>query len=214
MATEALVLKGDKQGIRILINATFTEREILEDLENKISNNLSFFKNSEVIIDSSTCEKISHEFYNQLKNILEKNLNIRVASTYESYLSESKKKAEARKTEVMETEFVIGSIRSGQFIEVPGHIVITGDVNAGAQVHADGNIVVMGIIRGTVHGGYSGDRTSMIICKSFRAPQAQIRIANLIVFKKDNEHKNYEDLEIAHIENDEIVLLSKDKMFR
>lgn len=209
MATEALTLKGDKQGLKILINATFTEQEILDNLNTKLSEHSKFFRNSEVYITSNTIEKISYEFYKKIKDILESKLELKVKSTYKSYLNESSSK----ELETQKTEFVIGSVRSGQFIEVPGHIVITGDVNAGAQVHADGNIIVMGVIRGTVHAGYSGNKSAIIACKKFRAPQAQIRISNLIVFKNDEESDIRKDLEIAHIKDNKIVLLGKDKKF-
>jgi septum site-determining protein MinC len=210
MATEAIVIKGDKNGLKLLINATFTQQEILEELNNKVIENKGFFKNSEVYISSNTIEKIDYESYKEIKEMLERNLKLKVKSSYKTYAGESSTK----EVETLKTEFIIGSVRSGQFIETPGHIVITGDVNAGAQVHAGGNIVVMGTIRGTVHAGFSGNRKAIIACKKFRAPQAQIRIADLIVFKNDENSNVEEDLEIAHIEDDKIVLLSKDKKFR
>jgi len=210
MATEAIVIKGDKNGLKLLINATFTQQEILEELNNKVIENKVFFKNSEVYISSNTIEKIEYESYKEIKEMLERNLKLKVKSSYKTYAGESSTK----EVETLKTEFIIGSVRSGQFIETPGHIVITGDVNAGSQVHAGGNIVVMGTIRGTVHAGFSGNRKAIIACKKFRAPQAQIRIADLIVFKNDESSNVEEDLEIAHIEDDKIVLLSKDKKFR
>ncbi len=210
MVTEALTIKGDKSGLKLLINATFTKDEILDSLDTKITDNLSFFKNSEVIISSNTIEKIDYDFYKEIKDKLENQLNLKVKSTFKSYVGQ----ATTNKIENLKTEFVFGSMRSGQFIEVPSHIVITGDVNAGSKVYAGGNIIVMGTIRGTVHAGYSGNRSAIIACTKFRAPQAQIRIADLIVFKNNEGLTNKENLEIAQIENDEIVLLSRDNKFR
>src|SRR6056297_1610558 len=209
MVTEALTIKGDKSGLKLLINATFTKDEILDSLDTKITDNLSFFKNSEVIISSNTIEKIDYDFYKEIKDKLENQLNLKVKSTFKSYVGQ----ATTNKIENLKTEFVFGSMRSGQFIEVPSHIVITGDVNAGSKVYAGGNIIVMGTIRGTVHAGYSGNRSAIIACTKFRAPQAQIRIADLIVFKNNEGLTNKENLEIAQIENDEIVLLSRDNKF-
>jgi len=210
MVTEALTIKGDKSGLKLLINATFTKDEILDSLDTKITDNLSFFKNSEVIISSNTIEKIDYDFYKEIKDKLENQLNLKVKSTFKSYVGQ----ATTNKIENLKTEFVFGSMRSGQFREVPSHIVITGDVNAGSKVYAGGNIIVMGTIRGTVHAGYSGNRSAIIACTKFRAPQAQIRIADLIVFKNNEGLTNKENLEIAQIENDEIVLLSRDNKFR
>ncbi len=207
MATESVLIKGDKEGVKVFINATFTQEEIFSDMRSKLSKNPEFFKNSEVKIVSNTIETIPKEFFNMIKKSLEQDYSLKVVSTYKSYLME------AKKDNHMPTEFVIGNVRSGQFLQVNGHIIVTGDVNAGAQLHADGNIVVMGVIRGTVHAGYSGDRNAIIVCKQFRAPQAQIRIADLIVFKEREGTNTIENLEIAHIENNDIVLLSKDKMY-
>ena len=207
MTTEAIMIKGDKEGVKVFVNATFSEVEIITGVKNKLLKNPDFFKNSELKIVSTTIETLTKDSFNNLKDIIENEFSLKVVSTYKSYILEAKKDTH------MPTEFVIGNVRSGQFVEVLGHVIVTGDVNAGAQIHADGNIVVMGVIRGTVHAGYSGDRNAIIVCKQFRAPQAQIRIADLIVFKEKEDATSSENLEIAHIENDDIVLLSKEKMY-
>ncbi len=66
------------------------------------------------------------------------------------------------------------TLRSGNSITYPGHVVIMGDVNPGAEIVAGGNIIVWGRLRGTVHAGASGYEDA-IICALELTP-TQLRI--------------------------------------
>ncbi len=70
------------------------------------------------------------------------------------------------------------TLRSGQSLRHPGHIVVIGDVNPGAEVIAGGDIVVWGRVRGLVHAGALGDEGA-VICALDLAP-TQLRIAGTI----------------------------------
>lgn len=78
------------------------------------------------------------------------------------------------------TEAVLArqTLRSGNSIQYPGHVVIVGDVNPGAEIIAGGSIVVWGRLRGTVHAGAQGDETA-VVCALDLAPM-QLRIAGRI----------------------------------
>ncbi len=53
-----------------------------------------------------------------------------------------------------ETSIVVQrTLRSGQTIHHPGHVVVIGDVNPGAEIRAGGNVVVWGRLSGTVYAG-------------------------------------------------------------
>ncbi len=67
-----------------------------------------------------------------------------------------------------------GTLRSGQTVRHPGHVVIIGDVNPGAEVVAGGSVVVWGRLRGLVHAGVLGDELA-VICALDLAP-TQLRI--------------------------------------
>jgi septum site-determining protein MinC len=58
--------------------------------------------------------------------------------------------------------FVNKTLRSGARIEFAGHVVVLGDVNPGAEIIADGNVIVWGKLRGAVHAGAKGDKSSVI----------------------------------------------------
>lgn len=70
--------------------------------------------------------------------------------------------------------FINKTLRSGQRVEYPGHIVIMGDVNAGAEVVAGGNVVVWGRVRGMIHAGAGGDRSATICALDLSATQLRI----------------------------------------
>jgi len=70
------------------------------------------------------------------------------------------------------------TLRSGQSLRYPGHVVVIGDVNPGAEIVAGGDIVVWGRVRGLVHAGALGDEEA-VICALDLAP-TQLRIAGCI----------------------------------
>lgn len=70
------------------------------------------------------------------------------------------------------------TLRSGNTITYPGHVVILGDVNPGAEIIAGSHIIVWGRLRGTVHAGASGDETALV-CALELAP-TQLRIAETV----------------------------------
>lgn len=70
------------------------------------------------------------------------------------------------------------TLRSGNSIMYPGHVVVIGDVNPGAEIVAGGNIVVWGRVRGTLHAGAQGDE-SAVVCALELIP-TQLRIAGKI----------------------------------
>ena len=72
--------------------------------------------------------------------------------------------------------FVSKTVRSGNRIQFPGHVVVMGDVNPGAEIIADGNIIVWGRARGLIHAGASGNADA-VICALDLSPM-QLRIAD------------------------------------
>jgi septum site-determining protein MinC len=70
------------------------------------------------------------------------------------------------------------TLRSGQRIHHPGHVIVFGDVNAGAEVIAGGHIVVWGKVRGLVHAGAFGDDSARIC--ALELEPTQLRIAEHI----------------------------------
>lgn len=81
------------------------------------------------------------------------------------------------------TLLVERTLRSGQKVHHPDHVVIIGDVHSGAEVIAGGHVVVWGKLHGLVHAGAFGDEEAMV-CALDLAP-TQLRIAGHIARSPD-----------------------------
>ncbi len=83
--------------------------------------------------------------------------------------------------------FLQRTLRSGQSIHFPGHVIVLGDVNPGSEIIAGGNVIIWGRLRGTVHAGASGDENAMV-CALDLAP-TQLRIGSYIAISPDRRKK-------------------------
>ena len=93
------------------------------------------------------------------------------------------------------------TLRSGQKVRHPGHLVIVGDVNPGAEVVAGGNIVVWGRLRGMAHAGATGNDRS-VVCALDLAP-TQLRIGGHISVSPERRGKPRP--EKAHLKDGKLV---------
>ncbi len=105
-------------------------------------------------------------------------------------------------TPVAEGLVVRRTLRSGQSLRHPGHIVVIGDVNPGAEVVAGGDIVIWGRVRGLVHAGALGDEQA-IICALDLAP-TQLRIAGHIA-RSPEERRRKPVPEMASVREGRII---------
>ena len=103
---------------------------------------------------------------------------------------------------VIEGLVVRRTLRSGQSLRHPSHIVVIGDVNPGAEIVAGGDIVVWGRVRGVVHAGALGDE-STVICALDLAP-TQLRIAGHIA-RSPEERRRKPAPEMASVREGKIV---------
>ena len=95
------------------------------------------------------------------------------------------------------------TLRSGQIVQHPGHVVVIGDVNPGAEIIAGGDVVVWGKLRGIVHAGATGDDGAVICALSLAPPQ--LRIGNYIARAPEGRESLPEQPEMAHVQEGEIV---------
>jgi len=95
------------------------------------------------------------------------------------------------------------TLRSGQVVQYPGHVVVIGDVNPGAEIIAGGDVVVWGKLRGIVHAGATGDDEAMV-CALSLAP-LQLRIGNHIARAPEGREDLPERPEMASVQDGEIV---------
>tara|TARA_B100001113_G_scaffold208834_1_gene171204 strand:- start:132 stop:791 length:660 start_codon:yes stop_codon:yes gene_type:complete len=101
------------------------------------------------------------------------------------------------------TNFHQGTVRSGEYIESAGDLLILGDVNPGAKVSAEGNIIVWGRLLGIAHAGSKGNSSATISALQLRP--LQIRIAKKIA-RGPKEKPQIGLAEQASIDSEEIVI--------
>jgi septum site-determining protein MinC len=97
------------------------------------------------------------------------------------------------------------TLRSGQVLHYPGHVVIIGDVNPGAEVRAGGSVVVWGRLRGTVHAGTGeGQGHSAVVCALQLSP-TQLRIGDYLTRSPADDTGHDIVPEMASVQQGQIV---------
>tara|TARA_Y100001968_G_scaffold32800_1_gene25258 strand:+ start:456 stop:1103 length:648 start_codon:yes stop_codon:yes gene_type:complete len=101
------------------------------------------------------------------------------------------------------TEFHQGTVRSGEYLESSGDLLILGDVNAGAKVSAEGNIIIWGRLLGIAHAGSKGNSQATISALQIRP--VQLRIAKKVA-RGPKEKPQFGIAEQARIYSEEIII--------
>lgn len=202
MEQEPIVIKGNKQGLQLYIDATTSLDDILQSFAKQVALKQSFFSGARVQIRRRGCTVISEKDFDQLIETFKTKYDLVIeCQDYDIYAHNTNEQ------EHLPTEFIMRTVRSGQVVSVEGHAIIMGDVNAGAQVLASGNICVLGVVRGVVHAGNKGNNKAFISCKGFIAPHVQIRIADIIARSPQAERKKQNlSTEIASIKDNTIIV--------
>tara|TARA_B100000700_G_scaffold296853_1_gene361212 strand:- start:765 stop:1412 length:648 start_codon:yes stop_codon:yes gene_type:complete len=87
-------------------------------------------------------------------------------------------KASKENADNSSTYFHKGTLRSGEYLDSPGDLLIFGDVNPGAIVRAAGNVIIWGRLLGIAHAGNKGNANAKIAALQLRP--VQLRIANKV----------------------------------
>jgi len=206
MSQSLVTFKGNQNGIYILIkDGNF--QKIKEQLESNLKKAGSFFEGAKVV--SIKGKNLSREEKEELKGIIINKFGIDVDEDSDS-IDDETAKVETPQFQFFEgidegyTKFVRATIRSGQTVESEGNLVIIGDVNPGGVVMAKGNIVILGALRGIAHAGSDGNREAIVA--AFYLQPTQLRIANIIARRPDDEIEYSKWPEIARVEDDAVII--------
>ena len=104
------------------------------------------------------------------------------------------------------THFHQGTLRSGEYLESPGDLLILGDVNPGAIVSAEKNIIIWGRLLGIAHAGCKGDHEATISALQLRP--VQLRIATKVA-RGPNDKPQIGLVEQARIDSEKIIISPK-----
>lgn len=194
-------LKRDK--IVLKISEKATQEEIIECLKKKLTELKKLYKEEKTPI-RVTGKILKNKEIDEIQALIKEKLDVEIEfDTPKTLGLHSIKRTFNKKTEISETKFYRGSLRSGQKMEAEGSLVILGDVNSGAEVMAADNIVVLGALRGLAHAGAKGNKKAII--SAGLLDTVQIRIAN-IVQEIDRDEEPIHKLAYVFVENDEIII--------
>lgn len=180
MASDMISIKGTRDGLVILFDANREFEEIKNTLLRKMESAKGFFSGAKFSFIQDK-DSMPPDQKDELVNICVK---YGLVPNQEPPAELSPVKAYPRHTpegkivrqESGETALLVNkSLRSGQRVNYPGHVVILGDVHPGAEVNAGGNILVTGICRGVIHAGSAGNRSARVI--AYRLAPTVISIA-------------------------------------
>jgi len=194
-----IVIKGIRQGLLVTLGDDDWDRA-LSSLESQLGENPAFFHGGRVALDVGG-RAVSHTQIERVRSMLARDQVEMWALLSDNPDTQSAARELGLVTELTssrrpgrgsarssgqedvkgpcaEAIVVRRTLRSGQSVRHPGHIVIIGDVNPGAEVVAGGDILVWGRARGLVHAGALGDEAA-VICALDLAP-TQLRIGGHI----------------------------------
>ena len=189
--------------IVIKINEDATQEEIVNDLKKKLPELKKLYKDEKTPI-TVTGKILKNKEIDEIQELIKDKIDVQIEFDSPKSLGlYSIKKTFEKKTEISETRYYRGSLRSGQKMESEGSLVILGDVNSGAEVMAADNIVILGALRGLAHAGAKGNKQAIIAAGLLDT--VQIRIAN-IVKEIDRDEEPLHKQAYVCVEENEIII--------
>ena len=123
--------------------------------------------------------------------------------------SETTTKINDEDSYLTKTHFHQGTVRSGEYLDIPGNLLILGDVNPGAIVSAQENIIIWGRLLGIAHAGSKGNSQATISALQLRP--VQLRIANKVA-RGPQEKLQFGLAEQAKIDSEKIIICPLDSI--
>lgn len=196
MQTQAITIKGTKDGLQFRISNDVTFADVMADLEHKIQTSHNFLQGplTHVSLHLGTLY-ITEDRRKQLVQLIESAGNLLVKHIHSDVLTidEANQYVHAHLPKIE-----VATVRSGQVIECEQDVLVLGDVNPGGWVISHGNVYVLGALKGYAHAGVAGD-TSKVIAASVLEP-IQLRIADVIETSFDTLHKAGTLMKAAYVE--------------
>lgn len=218
-SSDTLIVKGRRDSLLIIADPDAPMGQVLADLLARLDGTPAFFRGARMILDMGPRALVAEDL-DQLLTILTRYdvtlTTLLTADAATRQLAQDRSLATtlrvsqpARRirptTDEQDAPCVVvrRTLRSGQVVKHPGHVIIVGDVNPGAEVLAGGDVFIWGRLRGVVHAGATGD-TKAIVCALDLAP-SQLRIAGLAA-RTPEERPHPVRPEIARVEDESIVV--------
>lgn len=213
MAENAVIFKGTKEGLYIILREEMDLDTIKYNLDKKIKPSKRFFEGARIM--NFKGKRLTQEEFDELKEVIEQEYGMTVVESYSKDYDVKTEALELKKPEMLEllpfdnvhkgeALIVRATVRSGQLIQYKGDIIVVGDVNPGAHIRAGGSIIIMGNLRGIVQAGANGDYGAFI--SAFKMQPTQLRIGDIITRSPDGMGSKCNNPEIAMVKQGMIVV--------
>jgi len=219
-----LTIKGLRDGLLVVVPEEEAWSEWLAALQAKIGEQPTFFRGARVILEVGDRQLKTEDLQAAMQILNEREMTLMglISSLPETRLLAAEEglrvlrtrpgASAARLTDTSGRNAVSGepaifierTLRSGQWVQFAGHVVVIGDVNPGAEITAGGNVVVWGKIRGVVHAGAAGDENA-VVCALDLAPM-QLRIGQHIARAPEDRDPAEAVPEKAFVRGERIVV--------
>lgn len=203
----SVIFKGTKDGITVLLDPDVDFDYLKRQLTKKVGEASKFFDGVKTAIAFKGRELTDKE-ENELIYIISEITNMNIIFVKTQSL-ESAHQLTLLSQEIQQhnlTKFHRGSIRSGQFLEYAGSVVVIGDINPGGVVKAEGNVIVLGQLKGTAHAGCTGMPEAFIAAVNMMP--VQLRIGDIITRFPAVDKKLPKPPEFAYVENGQIYVMA------
>ena len=155
-----VIIKGNKQGIRLIIDNAADIEEVIACINAKLTNTRCYYSNVKPIYVSFDGKTLTEDETEQILDALRK-IGLNIASPKREYYESTTKKNNGIPSE-QAVLFYKGNLKSGQAIEALTSIIIIGDVEAGASVTSSGNIIIIGKLEGYAKAGIEGKQDAFV----------------------------------------------------
>ena len=208
MKKTPVVIKGNKSGIRIILDAELPFEELLQEVEKKFSDSADFLGDARVAV-SLEGRELSGEEEAILLQCIADHSRLKVVCVIDNDKMMEEYFTQSLNDRLMQMkantgQFFKGNLRSGQVMEFETSIIVLGDVNAGAQIVSTGNVIILGALNGTVYAGASGKENCFVV--ALKMNPVQIRIGDVMARCADDKKDPPKEPQIAYLEGDMIYV--------
>lgn len=208
MKKTPVVIKGNKSGIRLVLDKDIPFDELQKEIADKFESSAEFLGNAQVAI-SFEGRELSEDEEAVILQCISEHSNLDVVCVIDNDKKREEYFTKSLNERLMEMnsnsgQFFKGNLRSGQVMEFETSIIILGDVNAGAQVVSTGNVIILGALNGTVYAGASGRQNCFVV--ALKMNPMQIRIGDVIARSSDEKTEPPKEPQIAYLDNGRIYV--------
>ncbi len=178
MSNDPVVLKSNKYGLTLQLDATIPFEDLVRAICEKFAQSADFFGETEMILETIGRE-ITAEQGMIIIQAIELNSHIKII-----LLNENNEYKDARMLgevdrfytdEVYDNAKIIrGSIIKNDVMVSDSSLIILGDVKSKAKVQAKGNIIVMGQLEGEAYAGYPDNTGCYVVAGTLKSNKIQI----------------------------------------